>query len=158
MSQMPPESNNPDPQQASSGSGPNTGAGGDPSSASWGPPPPGTNSPIPKEIRTWAMLTHFSALLGLLVQLPAAGLIAPLVLWLLKREEHPFLNDQGKEAVNFHITMALLQVLGVATWCVGGFVLNILAFFVGLIFSIVAGVKANDGVTYRYPLTLRLIN
>ena len=142
MSQVPPDSNNPQ------------------------PPPPGAPSPIPKEIRTWAMMLHFSAILGLLAWIPASpsmvlpfvNIICPLVLWLLKREEHPFLNDQGREVVNFHITLGLVHALGVVTFCAGGFVLTVAAFFIGMVLSIVGGVKANDGLTYRYPLALRLIN
>ena len=126
--------------------------------------PPGSPSGISSEERQWAMFAHLSALAGLIT----GGLgcfLGPLIIWLVKRETMPFVNDQGKEALNFNIT-----VLGVSVilWVVGtillviliGFLFYLAAFAVGvfwLVMTIIAGIKANEGVAYRYPFTLRLV-
>jgi uncharacterized Tic20 family protein len=107
--------------------------------------------------RNWAMLAHLSALLGLVVW--AAGiLLGPLIVWLVKRDTLPFVNDQGKEALNFQITIFLAGVVCTALifLLIGIPLLAALALF-DLIFVIIAAVKANEGVAYRYPICLRLI-
>lgn len=90
--------------------------------------------------------------------------LGPLVIWLMKKDTMPFVADQAKEALNFNITIliagAALVLFSIVTVGIGlvlavplGFVL----FFYWLIFTIIAAVNANNGVRYRYPLTLRLI-
>ncbi|NNE91773.1 MAG: DUF4870 domain-containing protein [Verrucomicrobiales bacterium] len=89
--------------------------------------------------------------------------VGPLVIWLIKKEESPFVNDQGKEALNFQILITISYVvcmIGMAipfVQCV--FAIAIFAVpIVGLIFAILGGVEANKGVVYRYPFNLRLIS
>jgi len=113
-------------------------------------------SPTAEE-RQWAMFAHLSALLGLVVW--AAGiLLGPLIVWLIKRDTLPFVNDQGKEALNFQITVFLAGIVCTALIFVliGIPLLAALAIF-DLVFLIIAAVKANEGVAYRYPICLRLI-
>lgn len=124
----------------------------------------GGDTGIPAEERQWAMFAHLAALTGLVT----GGLgcfLGPLVVWLVKRETMPFVNDQGKEALNFNITMFGVSVI---LWVVGtillviliGFLFYLAAFAVGvfwLVMTIIAAIKANEGVAYRYPLTLRLV-
>ena len=108
----------------------------------------------------WAMLIHLSGIVG--GALAAAGipgnLLLPLILWLVKREGAPFIDDQGKEAVNFQITVTIAGVICflLTFVCIGFFLLIALAVFV-LIVEIIAAVKSNDGVAYRYPVTFRFI-
>jgi len=114
-----------------------------------------------KDERMWAMLIHLSGLVGASIAsftLIPGNLLIPLILWLIKREGNPFVNDQGKECINFQITMTLVGALCVALTfvCIGFFLLPVLAVY-ALILSIIAAVKSNEGVLYRYPLTLRLI-
>lgn len=107
-----------------------------------------------KDARQWAAITHLSALVGLLGN-GIGFLLAPLVIWLIKRNDHPFLDDQGKEAVNFQITMLLAALVGGAlTVVLIGFVILI---GVAILMPIVAAMKASEGEAYRYPLTIRLI-
>lgn len=124
----------------------------------------GPTGAIAEHERQWAMFAHLSALTGLLT----GGLgcfLGPLVIWLVKRETMPFVNDQGREALNFNITMFGISVI---LWVVGtillvilvGFLFYLAAFAVGvfwLVMTIIAAIKANEGVAYRYPLTLRLV-
>lgn len=136
-------------------------------------PPPAAVAPeaeaggIPAEQRQWAMFAHLSALVGGLLTSAAGGwgcFIGPLVVWLVKKDTMPFVNDQGKEALNFNITVAIvflaLVLLTVMTLGIGVLLTVPVALVVGiawLVLTIIAAVKANEGVAYRYPFTLRLI-
>lgn len=113
------------------------------------PPPPGAPS---QEDRTMALLTHLSGILF--------GFLVPLVIWLINKDkpDKAFLTDQAKEALNFQLTalIAFLICL-VLSFVLIGMVLFPLVWLAVVVFSILAGVKANEGVAYRYPVTLRLI-
>ena len=112
---------------------------------------------IPNDARMWAMACHLMALTGLLGN-GIGFLLGPLVMWLIKREDHPFINAQGKEAINFQITMllAMLVCVPLIFVVIGLLLLPILA-IVNVVFTIIAGVKAANGEPYRYPISLRLI-
>jgi uncharacterized Tic20 family protein len=110
-----------------------------------------------KDARMWAVLAHLSPLLGWL--LPFAGnIVLPLIIWLVKRDENPFIDDQGKEALNFQITVTIASFVSVMLMfvCIG-FVTTPLLFIGALVLMIMAAIKANNGEAYRYPLTIRLI-
>jgi uncharacterized Tic20 family protein len=108
------------------------------------------------ESRMWAMIAHLSTLSGLV--LPFGNIIGPLLVWLVKRDEMAFVNDQAKEALNFNISMTIYGlVAAVLIFVLVGFVLLAVLGIAWLVLSIMAAVKANEGVAYRYPLTLRLI-
>jgi uncharacterized protein len=124
------------------------------------PPPPPSGSPSAEE-RQWAMFAHLSAIVAALVGLSFLG---PLIVWLVKKDTMPFVDDQGKEALNFNITimiaMAILWVITIVTIFIGSILTFPLMFVIGiagLVLVIIAGMKANEGVAYRYPFTLRLI-
>lgn len=109
-----------------------------------------------REARQWAMFCHFSAFLGMWV--PFGSLIGPLILWQMKRESDPFIDDQGKEALNFQITVAIATAICCLLMLVViGFVLIGLVFIGAVVLVVIAGVKANDGIAYRYPFTWRPI-
>ncbi|MEX0676285.1 MAG: DUF4870 domain-containing protein [Pirellulales bacterium] len=110
---------------------------------------------LTSDARNWAMLCHLSALAGLIAP-GVAMFIGPLVVWLLKRNDHPFIDDQGKEALNFQISMLIYVVL--LCCIVIGIPIAILLVVVNIVFVVIAAVKSNGGVVYRYPMTLRLIH
>lgn len=115
------------------------------------------NSNNEKQARNYGMLCHLTALV-LFLGVPFGHLIGPLVVWLLKKNDHPFVDEQGKEALNFQISMtiyALVSALFVFV-VVGIFFLIVLA-IVDLILVIVASVKISNGQHYRYPLTIRFL-
>lgn len=123
-------------------------------------PPPGL-SPDANE-KQFALFVHLSALLGFFI--PFGNIIAPLVLWQVKKNESAFIDDQGKEAVNFNLTLLLvglgLVILTLITFGIGALLTVPLGLALGviwLVFAILAGMKANEGVVYRYPYILRLI-
>jgi len=120
------------------------------------------------EERQWAMFAHLSALLGGLVTSGWAGsigfFIGPLVIWLMKKDTMPFVDDQAKEALNFAITVSIaclvLLVLTFLTLGIGAILTVPLFAVVGigaLVLVIIAAMKANEGVAYRYPFALRLV-
>lgn len=109
-----------------------------------------------KEERNWALAAHLAAFAGFVI--PFGNLIGPLVVWLIKKDEMPFVADQGREALNFQITMALAFLVCMALMLVliGLLLIWVVAIF-DLVMTILAAIKASEGQAYRYPLTLRLI-
>ena len=108
------------------------------------------------QARQMGMFTHLSSLAGLII--PFGNIIGPLVIWQIKKDTLPFAADQGKEALNFNITMLIAAfVCFLLTFVLIGFVLLPLLGLGWLIFTILAAIKANNGEAYRYPFALRLI-
>ncbi len=117
--------------------------------------PPVYHRPSEQE-RNWAMLCQLGGLLGL--WFPLGNIVAPLLIWLWKAEEMPFLKIQGKEAINFQITVFLAVCLVSPLVFIGiGYPLLSLIGIINVIFVIVAAVKNKEGEYYRYPASLRLI-
>ena len=117
----------------------------------------GDPSTVSKEERNWALLGHLSALL--IYCTLVGGIIAPLIVWLIRKEEGGFAAEQAKEALNFQITVFLI---GLLCWplclILIGFVLLGILGVVNLVLVIVAAVKVSEGIAYRYPFNLRLIS
>jgi uncharacterized protein len=114
--------------------------------------------------KTWALLMHLS-LLGHLV-VPFLTVLAPLFMWTSKKDKSPFIDDHGREALNFQITLiiysfalpAIAALIGLIT-CGVGFLLLIpaalLPYVLGIVGMIPAAMAANRGEYYRYPMTIR---
>lgn len=97
-----------------------------------------------------ALLAH---LLGIVI-----GFLGPLLIWILKKDDDAFIEDQSKEALNFQLSVLILYVICGATSCLIFPIFIAAAAWIGvLILSIIAAMKANEGQKYRYPLTIRLI-
>ncbi|MCW3465388.1 DUF4870 domain-containing protein [Chitinophaga nivalis] len=133
-----------------------------------------------KDERTWGTFVHLGGIVGILILPTVGNIIAVLVLWLIKRNESHFVDDQGKEAINFQITLSIITVIinvvnniSMGLWSLANFwrhtrgeiftvswgwhdLLGII-WLLNVIFSIIAAVRANNGVIYRYPLSLRLV-
>jgi hypothetical protein len=115
------------------------------------------DSTIPEDACRTASLLHLSALLGLLGN-GIGFILAPLVVWIVKRDDDPFIDDQGKEAVNFQITMTLAAIVaGLLIVVLIGLVLLPIVLLAMIILPIVAAMRARDGEPYRYPFTIRFI-
>ena len=110
-----------------------------------------------KNARTWAMLCHLGGL-GVYI-IPSVGhIIAPLIFWLIKKDESPFVDDQGKESLNFQISITIYALVALLlTWVIIGFILLPAVGIFDLTMVIIAAVKANSGEKYRYPLCIRFI-
>jgi len=106
--------------------------------------------------RTWGMIAHLSAFAGLV--LPLGSLIGPLVVWLIRRDSSAFVADQGKEALNFNISVALAGIAClVLSLLFIGILLGVALLVYWLAMTIFAGIKAGEGIRYRHAFTLRLI-
>ena len=116
---------------------------------------------ITREERNWAMLAHLTSLIGYLVG-GCGGIIGPLVVWLIKKDESGFVADQARESLNFQISLLIYIVaLVMSMFLLIGFLLVWFAIpfllVVGFVFPIVGAVKAGEGQAYRYPMTIRFI-
>jgi len=115
------------------------------------------------DARQWAMFAHLSALFALIIGLPWVG---PLVIYLTKKDDHPYIAEQAREALNFNLSFFIYLVVGTIVTVVLSFVLIGLLLIPVLIamgiawivFVIIAAVKANGGQQYRYPLTIRMVS
>ncbi len=98
-----------------------------------------------------ALLAH---LLGIFT-----GFVGPLIVWLVNKDTMPFADKEGKEALNFQITMAIAYIVGaILTLVVVGVFICAAVGICILIFGIMGSVAAKDGRSYRYPLTIRFIS
>ena len=117
---------------------------------------PGGDAAPGKEERTMGMLCHLLALAGYVV--PFGNIIGPLVIWLVKKDESSFVDDQGKESLNFQITVMIAVVVCIILFfLVVPLLLIPVIGLIDLVFIIIATIQANNGERYRYPFALRLI-
>ena len=111
---------------------------------------------IPPADRQLAMVMHLSALLGYVM--PFANLLVPLVIWLLKKDESPALDRVGREVLNFNISILIYAIVSAILMVVLiGFVLLAALWVFGLVVTIIASVRANEGSFYHYPVTIRFL-
>ena len=110
-----------------------------------------------KDARTWAMLCHLSSLAGYAI--PFGNVVGPLVVWLMKRNDHPLIDDQGKESLNFQISITIYLIVAVISiLAVVGIILTPIVAICQVVFMIIACIKSSNGEYYRYPLTIRMVN
>jgi len=108
--------------------------------------------------RTWIVLCHASALLGLLFHF-LGHIFGPLIVWLVKRGESTEIDAHGKESLNFQLSMLIYDaVAAILCLVLIGFPILILLWVLNTVFVIIASVKASEGQLYRYPFTIRFIN
>lgn len=117
-------------------------------------PPEPAPSPGPsasdKEERMWAMFAHLSGIIF--------GFLGPLVIWLIQKDKMPFVNDQGKEALNWQLTLLIAAFAAMILSFIGiGVLLFPIIWIAAIVFGILGGVKANEGTAYRYPFRIELV-
>lgn len=111
---------------------------------------------INNEERTMAMLCHLSALAMLII--PFGNIIGPLLVWLLKRDQYPEVDRQGKDALNFQISILIYTLIaGILVLLLVGFLLLIALGVLNLVVIIVASIKSNSGERFEYPMIIRFI-
>ena len=117
------------------------------------PPTPSTSS----DVRTWCVLCHASALLGLFFHF-LGHILGPLVVWLIKRGDSPEIDAHGKESLNFQISMLIYDVIAFILFIVFiGIPILIALWILNTVLVIIASIRASEGKFYRYPFTIRLI-
>lgn len=109
-----------------------------------------------KDERMWAVLCHLAGLLGFV--LPLANIAAPFIIWSIYRDQYPFVADQGKEALNFQISLTIYVIASaiLVLVAIGLLFLIVLGIF-ALVVMVLAALNASEGTAYRYPLTIRFI-
>jgi uncharacterized Tic20 family protein len=117
------------------------------------PPAPVASS----DIRTWCVLCHAAALLGLFFHF-LGHLLGPLIVWLVKRGDSPEVDAHGKESLNFQISMLIYDAIA-AILCIVliGIPILIALWVLNTVLVIIASIQASEGKFYRYPITIRLI-
>jgi uncharacterized protein len=158
---------------------PSVGAGGAPQQdfspmpvTAWQQPPASHPSGLSGELRGWGIGAHLAGLGAGLATAAIFGWVGPLIVWLIKRDEHPFIDHHAKEALNFQLTV-LVAILASAVLVVPAAIIGVLTLGIGLlvigavvlaavvawfVFPIMAAIKASNGEGYRYPLTIRFIS
>jgi uncharacterized protein len=110
------------------------------------------------EEKQWAMFAHLSALAGLLVG--GFTFVGPLIIWLIKKDESKFIDANGKESLNFQLNILIYYLISIAVTvvtCGIAFPLPLALMVYAIVMPIIAGIKANEGQVYEYPLTFRII-
>ena len=121
------------------------------------PPPPPPATTASSDIRTWCVLCHASALLGLFLHF-FGHLLGPLIVWLVKRGDSPEIDAHGKESLNFQLSMLIYDAIAfVLCFVLIGIPILILLWVLNTIFVIIASIQASEGKLYRYPLAISLI-
>jgi uncharacterized Tic20 family protein len=121
------------------------------------------NSPmLTNEEKNWGMACHLSSLLGYVLA-PSFNIFGPLIVWLIKRNESSFVDAQGKDALNFHISLTLYAILSVVPFLTIilipiAFLLWGLIWLMGIICSVLGAIKASNGESYQYPLSIRFFS
>ncbi|GBD85557.1 hypothetical protein BMS3Abin02_01966 [bacterium BMS3Abin02] len=119
-------------------------------------PQPIVPQPVGQEAKNWAVVAHLAALVNI-VGIPSV--IGPLVVWLLKKDEDPFIDYHGKEALNFNISFLIYGIVsGLLILVAIGLVLLPVVLITWLVLVIIGAVRTSNGEYYRYPLTIRLVN
>jgi uncharacterized protein len=118
---------------------------------------PFSGAPPTRDERTWGMIAHLSAFAVFIF--PFGGnIIAPLIIWLTRRDTSSFVELEAREALNFNISVALGGIVcGLLTFLLIGIPLGAALFLCWVVLTIIASVKASEGVGYRYPFSLRFV-
>lgn len=130
------------------------------------PPPPNASAPPPNpesQARTWNMWCHLSILALFII--PFGNLLGPFLVWQIKKAEIPSVAVHAKAALNFQLTVLIVVLIGLAAavilsfFCIGHLLFPVVGLVVlcGIILPIIAGVKANDGVDFKYPYSIEFL-
>ncbi len=120
-------------------------------------PPSGTLGPEEISARQWGLVIHLSVLAGYIV--PLAGFVTPVVLWQLKKHDHPMIDAHGKNVANWLLSLLIYGTVAfVLVFVLIGIPLLWLLGILNIVFAIVGGIKANDGVIWAYPFTIRFLS
>jgi len=110
-----------------------------------------------KQVRIWGMLCHATALIGI-IGIPFGNIAGPLIIWLLKKNTNTFIDEQGKESLNFQLSMTIYALFGALLFIMkmGMFLLLLIA-GINFILVVIASIKALNGESYTYPYKFQFI-
>ncbi|MBF0479259.1 MAG: DUF4870 domain-containing protein [Candidatus Omnitrophica bacterium] len=111
----------------------------------------------PRQERNWAVGIHLSQL-ALCAGILFGNLIIPLVIWLIKKNESPLIDHEGKKVLNFQISMMIYFIVtGLTCFILIGFILVPVLFILDVIFIIIGSVNTSNGIDHKYPFTIEFI-
>lgn len=128
---------------------------GSPMSGLW---PQASTEPLARqrEENNWATILHLSQLLGYAVVV--VGFVAPILIWMLMKDQYPALDAHGKNVVNWILSSLIYGVIGVASLIIGvGFIVLLALVVLGIVFPIIGAMKASQGIVWKYPLTIEFL-
>lgn len=117
----------------------------------------GTPEKTANQAHTFGMLCHLSALV-MYLGIPFGNILGPLIFWLVKKDEYEFVDDQGKESINFQITVTLAMIVsGILCVVLVGLPMLFLILIANFVMPLIGAVQAAKGERYRYPFSIRLL-
>jgi uncharacterized Tic20 family protein len=119
---------------------------------------PSSATPASSNVRTWCVLCHASALLGLFLHV-LGHILGPLIVWLVKRGDATEVDAHGKESLNFQLSMLIYNAVA-AILCIVliGIPILIVLWIMNIVLVIIASIRVSEGQFYRYPFTIRFLN
>ena len=119
-------------------------------------PPPVYGQQADQQTRQWAMMLHFALLAGCII--PYGGLIVPIIIWQMKKNEMPAIDAHGKVVVNWIISLTIYLVIsGILCLLLIGIPMVFALLLLAVIFPIIGGIKANSGELWKYPLSIQFL-
>ena len=113
-----------------------------------------SDKPWGMELNTFCMLMHLGQFAGFIV--PFAGLVLPIVMWATNKEQHPLVDRHGKVILNWMISALIYGIISAILTMIFIGVLGLFALAIcGIVFAVIGAVKANEGVVWSYPLSIR---
>ena len=129
------------------------------------PPFSGGAQPLPAAAAAprgsgWPVMAHLTSLFDFGFSFLGVGLIGPLIIWLVKKDEDAEADWHGRESLNFQLNLLILWIVALPLYCLCGFglLIHFLLPFYKIILVVIASIRAADGKRFRYPYTLRLLN
>ena len=120
------------------------------------PPAPAADSSLSSDSRNMGMLCHLLAFSGFVI--PLGTIIGPLVIWLMKKDADPYVDQQGKESLNFQISFLIYGIVcAVLIFVAIGLLLLPILGIAWIVLTIIGTIKASKGEEWQYPLTIRMI-
>ena len=118
---------------------------------------PKAHEEMSRQERNWAMFCHLIALLGF-VGVPFGNILGPLIVWLIKKDQMPLVEEEGRSALNFQISMTIYTLVAMLLcFVLIGFLLLVPLIVADLILLIIAAVKVSSGEKFVYPLSIQFI-
>ena len=119
------------------------------------PPPVPENN---KDEKMWAMFCHLASLAGYVIPVPIANVIGPLLVWSIQKDDYPLVRDQGRESINFQISMTIYYIIAaLLMFVIIGFLILPALMLFQFICVVIASIKSSEGEAYRYPMCIRFI-
>jgi uncharacterized protein len=127
--------------------------------------PPGGYQPGPAPVgyasnddKTWALVAHFGGAAGMLIGVGGGGWVAPLIALLAKGNTSPTVRAHAAAALNFQLLWSIIGIIGwILTCAFVGIIIFLAAMVLGIVFGVIAGLRANEGQLYKYPMSLNII-